>query len=428
MVITDITFTLILESHNMNSMKYKMAPILIFSILVSCHKDIIDNTFDILNSSNDIVWQIPILNDTSECISISPVVYEDGVISSGTKIFSTENSTIVYVDKQTGGKIWNSNDIGFDCRINELYTSSVNYDGIYVGLCSSSVVAFQILNGNQLWSTDYSSGYKLSNLNELIFHTVLSNSPPSNSSSLLSTNINTGIWDSIFKVNIVDGYSPFLYNPGVLIDPNTDTILYFQNRQWNFSTADGKIDLYAYNMSADTILWMHSDIDAEGNSNIRPPVVYNGKVYFEGLHTVYCYDAVSGELLWSKYFSGFGEYLLASNMLVEDNKLIVKTDYESIYALDLETGHEMWSNAHAGATPSDMVYYDGAVYYSSGGDGKIHGVRVSDGKQVFELSSPNRNHAPSYDAIFINPVAIDAATGYLYATDGYYLLCYDLSP
>ncbi len=240
--------------------------------------------------------------------------------------------------------------------------------------------------------------------------------------------IQTGIWDTIYTIDMVDDYSVGIYPPAAEVNGNNDTILYFQNRQWKSDPYDGKIDLYCYNMSADTLVWMNADIDFYGNSAIYPPLLHNGKVYFKGTYSVYCFDAATGEKDWDWTATYTSEDLLYANLLEVDGKIIVKTSGESIYALDAVTGDVIWDNQDAGATPTDIICFNGIIYYGSDGDGLLHAIDVNNGDELWAMESPNKYRSPSTSATLGNKPAIDPVLKRLYISDGYYFICFQLNP
>ena len=245
-------------------------------------------------------------------------------------------------------------------------------------------------------------------------------------SYLVRAHVNQGVWDTIYTLKEENGYRPDIYPPGYWVSPESDTVLVFQNRQWHFSPNDGKIDLIAYNMTQDSTLYVLSDLDPQGESNVGPPLIWEDKIYFAGKRTMYCIDVQTGEILWKKFFTGFGETLYTCNWLVVGNKLIVKPDNQNIYALDPLAGNEIWKKTDSGATCfSDMVYHDGRIYFGCWGTLTIHAIDVETGEDLWNLESPNReNGYPTAD--FATGVAISPELGYLYTADLYFAMCIKL--
>lgn len=404
-------------------------------LLCGCKEEVLEN-YSVVNSNEDIlpvpiVWQIPLDEDTSIKYSIAPKFYNGGVLFSSIDLELIDPMLIKFAGSEFGNILWQT-DAAFEVNCSSPTTGSGNgsyiYDHYYVTLCNSDPRVVDLNDGSVFWHYECPGERmpKITHFNNILFHVHLTGFNPFSSASIVFTDIYTGIWDTIFTLDMVDDYSVGLYPPTALIDVNNDTILYFQNRQYKTLPYDGKVDLYAYNMSADTIVWMVNDIDPHGNSSIYPPLYFEGKIYFKGTYTLFCLDAQTGEIVWQKLFTGPGEDLLMGNLMEVENKIIVKTSYESIYALDPVTGSVIWENQDAGATPTDMVYYNGVLYYGSSGDANLHAINTTTGVQLWEMESPNNKFAISEYAAFIFQVAIDPILNRLYTSDGYYLMCFQL--
>ena len=393
--------------------------ILMSLLFIACNKQQTLSPDDNIQFDSLIVnWKIPILEDTSETSVVDPLIYNNILLFGGVKSWG-EGGRIVGYNLLSDTIIWQKS-----CEVNNTQSATVQYQNIFVALNGSIFTAYDLNNGNELWTTPYNGNYKIINYEDKIFNSHKSDGIPALNSYLVMADINTGIWDTIFTLDLSDGYGPNIYPPGVLINAENDTILYFQNRQYNFDESLGKIDLYALNISKDSVLWVQYDIDPVGNSSVKPPLVYNNKIYFRGTRIIFCLDAYTGEIIWQKDI-GLNEFedLLTSNSLIIDGKLIVKTSGYYLYALNPDNGEEIWVNSNAGPTPSDMIYFNGALYYGSAGDGMIHVMDVHTGHPVIEFESPAEYTVETPYAGFYDAVAIDPATNLLYAGDGYYLYC-----
>ncbi len=378
-----------------------------------------------------LLWQIPLNEDTIFRYSIPAEYFNNGILFSEQNNASNLPMHFRYINSETGELIWETNSaFEVDCD-NPAYifgTGSYVYHNYYATLCNSDPRVVDLSSGTTLWHYECPKGRmpNISHFKNILFCVQLTGFNPYYSGSIVKTEINSGVWDTIFTIDTVDEFSVGLYPPVAEINANNDTLIYFQNRQYRVLPYVGKIDLYGYNITADSLIWKVEDIDPQGNSSVFPPYIYEDKLYFKGAFTMFCLDTKTGNILWEKQFTGFGEDLLYGNIIIEDNKLIVKTSYESIYALDPNTGNVIWENEKSGATPTDMVYSEGVIYYGSSGDGKLHAIDINDGKQLWEMESPNRNADISSNAIFNRPVAIDPILNRLYTSDGYYFICFQL--
>ncbi len=401
----------------------KMFSLIYFGLLfiAACDKQQTDFPDD--NSDDtipDIIvnWKIPLLEDTSEASVADPLLYEDIILFGGFPV-SGSGGRIAGYNVTTNEIIWMA-----ACDLNTGQSSSTHFENIFVGLDGSEFKAFDLNNGNIVWTSPYEGSYKITHFENKIFSSHKMGGTPALYSYLVMADINTGIWDTVYTTDLSGGFGPNNYPPGVMVNAENDTILYFQNRQYNYDDSEGKIDLYAFDMTNDSILWIQYDIDPDGNSSVQPPLVYNDKIYFRGNRILFCLDAQNGNMIWQKEM-GADEFedLLSGNTLIADGKVIVKTGGYSLYALNPDSGSEIWVNTDAGPTPSDMIFYNGAVYYGSGGDGMIHVIDIETGEPIIEFESPMENSDVYPNAGFYDAVAIDPVSNLLYAADGYFLYC-----
>lgn len=379
-----------------------------------------------------LLWQIPLRSDTLVSQCMVPILYQDRLIVSADPYYFTDASTMKMVDT-TGQIIWDSEIIGTVCEKVNYRSVSGNFiqDGILVYLCKSRPAAVNAFSGYTLWEypTDPGISTMLQHFENSIFYSsaVGGSVFPYDTSLLYIVDIATGDRREIFRLGRDGDYSVNIYPPAVNVNSDGDTLLYFQNRQWNFvnSGLGGRVDLYCYNITADSIIWEIPQIDPYGNSSVCLPLYHEGKLYFRGLQTLFCLDASNGEILWSHEFPGDFDDILQGNMIIVEDMLVLKSSTEGIHAFNLQTGDLFWERYDAGVTSCYMTYYEGAVYYGSY-DGKIFKVRVSDGEIMWTYTSPNAGVAPTWDAVFYNSVTIDPILRRMYACDAYYLLCLQL--
>ncbi|HEX9650870.1 MAG TPA: PQQ-binding-like beta-propeller repeat protein, partial [Cyclobacteriaceae bacterium] len=59
------------------------------------------------------------------------------------------------------------------------------------------------------------------------------------------------------------------------------------------------------------------------------------------------------------------------------------------------SGNLLWEEKSAGR-PSELKILNGIVYFTTGGDGRLHALDIQTGKHIWKLKCPDKNYDPSY--------------------------------
>ncbi len=415
-------------------MKKQFCWFLLGLVLVGCNQDDdvittdppgIDSCFffgcDTSKSKLNVLWQIPLTEDTLECGSIYPSITNYGVLFS--QRYCPDKEILVMVDVNTHQILWNWSE-QYNGRTSAIMglsstDSKILYDSWHEIFCIDAST------GETIWkhSTDPICGSPRSVLfNGFLYDNFETCGEPNSFSSLVRINVGSGEVETIYTHSTLNDYPPNLEPPGFWLKANGDTVLVFQNRTvGNSFPSKGRIDLFAYNMTQGSMEWEIFELDADGNSNVRPPVVWENKIYFAGKRMMYCIDAPTHEIIWTKPLY----QMLMSNWLIANEKLIVKPDNDEMFALNPNTGEEIWKETGSGETCGNMVYYDGMVYFNCLGTGKLYAVDVETGEHVWAEHPPNRKKGFK-DASFYDGVAVDPVRGVLYTSDEFFAMCIEL--
>ncbi|MEO6760680.1 MAG: PQQ-binding-like beta-propeller repeat protein [Saprospiraceae bacterium] len=105
----------------------------------------------------------------------------------------------------------------------------------------------------------------------------------------------------------------------------------------------------------------------------------DGHVFLCLKNSVYCYDAVTGALIWKREdptTSGIIGWLR-----FENGHLLLNTEVKHLYSLDPATGKILWENDSAGASGSSPYVWNNTLYYvdQSVGDPVLMGVDLETG-------------------------------------------------
>ncbi len=415
--------------------KMKLIYSLITSILILCYsckqEEIISNNGG-YNSNNqeepELLWKFPLAPDTSARNSITPILYNEYIVFTGKIPLNPLPNTVKCIDSIYRTYLWEADDIFLEDCPDMSYIGGSGY-GVYQNymatLCYDKPRVFDLNTGDVIW--DYNPGngdIYMSVWNDKFIHTRVVGTNPFTKSAITMSDFDSPDFDTLFYVDSVDGFSCHLYPPAFMIDDNNDTLIVFQNRQWKSDPFEGKVDLYGYNITTDTLLWMIEGIDDAGSSSVFPPLIDNGNVYFKSDYSVHCINVKTGNQNWV-WESNAGSDLLLANLLIADGKLIVKAGGNQLYALSLSSGAVIWENLSAGISPEPLTLFEDVIYYVTG-DGYLHAVALDDGKELWSFLSPNNGQAPSLITNFYNGISIDPVTKRMYVTDQHYLNCFQL--
>ncbi len=410
----------------------------LLSIFVgSCRKETIP-TISTGPVNFELVWKERFSKNKVRLFSIDPVLTPNNGIAF-LKMFDGPEDIITCRDRTTGQKKWSWQD-PIDIYDGEKVSEMFVYEN-KLGIGSSHEMnVVDINSGQTIWKTDvqtegFSGMPRSALINNQIYHTRTINPPNGDFAELFRTNINQGNWESLFTVNKSENndFASSFESYAIWKNPQTgDSILLFQNRQTQFfAHGKSKVDLFGLNLRTRQVEWKIDSIDYEGNSSVSPILVLGDKAYFMGMINLFCIDPAVGKVVWKKHFNqgdtiGYSETFLHSKLVAVNNMLIVKPALRKMYAFDLQTGAEIWRSDDGCKGSSDTQVYKDWIFIPSQGEGDVWVHRISDGKLVTRLRSPHHNSTEFPNAYIATPIAIDQATGYLYCTDGYFIMCFKI--
>ena len=377
-----------------------------------------------------VLWQIPLNPDTADCVSMKPVLYNGNVLYS--LLFYVDGyESLRMVDEKTGKSVWSWEPIWPGETL--WRPSRFAKDNLFVMTHWGPTYCVDMNSGQNLWANNVQNGNNsgspnLSNVGDFLYTEHSDRQILDTASYFVRANIYNGIWDTLFVLKIEDGYRPGLLPPSLWVAPQGDSILIFQNRQWNFQASDGRVDLLAYNLSTRTFEWSVKDFDIVGNSNLVTPFIYDNKVYLQAEKKLYCFDAATGSQLWNWAAPLSWDNLMQANLIAAEGKIFVKPNNESsLYGLNLNTGQIQVFIPNAGLGQCHMVYHNGIIYYASGGNGKLCAVRPSTQEVIWNDESPN-NQIPGkwrghtvFDDLTISP-----ELNCLFVSDHYFFMAIKL--
>jgi len=210
-------------------------------------------------------------------------------------------------------------------------------------------------------------------------------------------------WEEVYEVhtNDVDGSRPSMNSMNNWVDPITnDEILVFQHRM----SFPRRIDILAYNLTADSILWWHKDVDPNGNSNIQQINIFDDKVVFFSARLVHCVDLPSGNFLWQSNLneSEKRNFILASAEQVGGNPLVIANESSSpeppfgtlyLSFVDLSSGQVVMEIT--GERPVHVIAYNHLLFMS----GKNRCYDLSQNKFIWNTNIEEIYHGLGYTLV-----------------------------
>lgn len=417
--------------------------IIILGLTISCRKPI-DPVIPVnpcLNRACDtskleIVWQKPIDKDTLELISVRPIYWDNKVLFS--KSFY-KPETLNCFNSKTGEALWSWSDY-FQGRATNI--ADVTGEGVvfqqnkFYFTSWNDVYCFDANTGQTVWKTKVERGDPFITINDNYIYHVHENkiNGTTLNSHLVRADINIGKWDTVYTQSKIENFEPHIHPPSVSWkNSKGEEVIFFQIRYWDFPNSKGRIDWLAYNLTIKKEEYRFNNIDRGQIGSIMPTRLYGDNVYFLCINSLFCINKNDGKILWQKNFDKNGETFTSCSPFVAENKLLVKPDNRTLYALDPSTGAEVWVDTDNGSGAGEMVYHNGLVYYTCDGNGKIYAIEPSTGKKIWAEPSPNHyknkfngNRRFSNANIGFGGIAIDTTLGYLYTSDFYFVMCLKL--
>jgi outer membrane protein assembly factor BamB len=323
---------------------------------------------------------------------MKPIIHQDIVVHS--QLFYVDGYEYLKgLNAKTGATIWSWNPLW----AGETYSRNAKLSkDNYLALTHwGPLYSIDINTGINFWalnnSTDYTNGSpQIALINDYIYEAHNAKGTINPASYMTRADIRTGKFDTLFVKHMDNEYSTRLYPPSLWISETGDSVLIIQNRQWNFPASDGRIDLVAFNLKTRNIVWEVKDFDSIGNSNVVPPLIYDNKIYFQAQKNLYCFDAKTGNILWNWSVPKNYDDLLHANLIIAEGLLFVKPNNETnLYGINPNTGQVSKAFIDVGTGQGTMEYYNGIIYYSSAGTGKLFAIRISTGEIIWHHDSPN---------------------------------------
>lgn len=385
-------------------------------------------------SKLEVVWQKPFTKDSTACGSEKAIFHKNGVLFKDNCGDGT-GQKFNFFDGKTGNLIWNWK--GYLAAVpSNADVDAIKFNNNFFFTNSKETYSVSLESGKTIWSgITLNSSPFLSVQNNYVYNIRSENLPTLlENSHLLRTRVDKLSWDTVYTQKPIDRFVPRIENPSVWISPQGDEIAIFQSRFYDFTNSKGRIDVVAYNVTQKIEYFRFENIDPYQTGSVNFPYIVGDKAFIPLDYTVLCIDLPNKKILWSKNFLYGQSFLAFQPFIMVNNKLYIKPDDFTMYAVNPDTGDELWKDSDSGAAgKGEMIYYNGVIYFTCSGNGKLYALEEATGKKLWAEPSPNYfkakyNNFKKFDGANIGEsgIAIDTVNNLLYTSDYYFMMCLKL--
>lgn len=345
-----------------------------------------------------------------------PVLYQDLVLT------ADRDSRIFALDRFDGREVWAQNE---QQELESHYFSDRIFLFNNVATLNSrgDHYAFNISDGGLLWEVSnpgghaYPTNYENRILGSMRFSPECDDSDDTRDQNTFedikyfySIDAYSGQQKIIYEQSKYNAYEVGLVPPTIVPLDNGEEVMIFQNRQFStFGSPFGyreKVDLYAYNLTQDTLIWMLDSITPSGNSSIVNPIIVDeGHIYFSGEQVLLCIDFQTGETLWTnERGGGLWEIKLYQDKIIRIG--------EALVAWDKYTGEEIYRTNYDGGLGKLTIAGERAYWASI----YLYVADLETGEILHVLQSP-----AGREADFRSGIAVDLESKLLYTADEHFM-------
>ena len=408
-----------------------MFTLLIITLFMGCFKDRYEPVPPLIEQPNPCgdstkelryQWQIPLLKDTARNVGSGFGAFDDKV---GIIIADKMNQRLMVYDAKKGTYSWQH-----IITPDNLGTKSLSFGKWKNRLILNCYFRQHILDDQtgQLISIpampNGRGDYRMKIIANHIYQDGGADQFHDSVNQVMRLNLETLAWDTVCSLKRKDhfGYMGGIEPPALHINNAKDSILMFKFRTIAPTGAPvSRLFFYAYNLTQKRVEWRKDSLDYDGS--IYPPIVEGNRVYVDGLFSVYCLDANTGNIIWSKYVAS--RFQGSTGLFLYKDKIAGITLDGSFVCLDKETGNVVYQykddsrGQYDLASPSPAVQYNGVLYVMAGS--YFYGLDIETGAMLGKYKSPNRCKYGS--ALFgYSGIAVNAQAGLVFVDDEYFLM------
>ncbi len=376
-----------------------------------------------INATNlTLLWETPLTENNSLVGSGIPILINDKIAYAKWSISPNITQEFVYLDKNTGDEIsrWGKEDGG-----NTFGLSYSNGEDHFFG-SGNTTYHINPETGETLYKyIELSSGSgenKVFGIENYVFHPVTT----SVLHKMMAYDIETLESKVILSKSDSNGYNANIKWGSPCISEEGDVWLYIINGFFiGTNPSSSKLEIYCYNVTDDDLVWEHKfDTIFPAATSSEPGQISINNMIFNAGPYLFALDRLTGEKKWEIKFNW---NMPGNALLVDDEKLYVLDGDGGMYrflVIDAETGDIIGEQTGVKGQTSSMVRYKESIYYASSSDGQLYSMDRHTGKLNYKTQAPFK--AEDADRFFLDVLAIDEATGRLYAFDFVSALCFQI--
>jgi outer membrane protein assembly factor BamB len=408
--------------------------ILAQGLFCSCEKDFLVPTppkpGEGVKSKLNIVWQKPLMADTfGDVFGVPHVLWQGNVVYST----SYSNPTFIQMITHRGEKTWRFDKFLKPIDFNKFGNAFRIQDHIIVHDWYETH-CIDLKTGQLLWTDDIrpeGNGVPFANKIENNIYTVhhSGGKPYAKQDYLVRTDYRNKQWDTLLTITARDSFHPFIKNPTLWVNPKGDSVLIIRCAfvQHVYAIKQGikseRVNLYAFNLRTQKMDWVMEDMEPDGVVADGELCIDGDRLYLNGPHTLHCIDLKQGKIQWQQKF----KFILGCTVVRHKDIVVVQGDEYGMWGVDKHTGNTRWFQPDTDGNANELTMFDGIVYYTSTGYGRLYAVDAETGALLWSEGSPNRDRRHP-DASFAHAgIVIDPERRVLYTADKFYIMCLKLA-
>ncbi len=323
------------------------------------------------NNQLEVVWRQNLLPTGQESASMSPVLWENRVLYTAYGDYNGQQTPLLFLDTATGETKKVMNLGGSPTFFN---WEKQQQKGHLLFLNQRDHIDCINLNTQSiLWQQSFvkdgsSQCYIIDNY---VYRTVRFNgSLPNLSASVMRSPLYQSNWETIYTFTSDNNYSVgFDCVAGTHLS-NGDNLILFKSGHWNFDESRGRMDLFCYNMSADSLYWRIKGIEGI-DGGVIPIQVEDSIVYCPGGREFFAVNLYTGKKIWAFDYGSRspGDHFGHGDFYINGNRILIKPSGDHLAVLNRFTGDEIHYLDNMGFTMQGrFTHFEGKLFYIADAD------------------------------------------------------------